>query len=71
MYRIRWNNVLIFITIILLPVIYGWLKSNLYIGSFYHVPVLGIACSNTEIKALILLGLLLISFVLIIKTLKG
>ena len=70
MYTIRWDRVLAFITIIMLPVIYRWLSNNLHIGSFYQFPILGTACSNYEVKALILLGILLISIVLIIKTLK-
>ncbi|RKX21212.1 MAG: hypothetical protein DRP35_04825 [Candidatus Zixiibacteriota bacterium] len=70
MYNIRWDRVLVFASIILLPVIYRWLTNNLYIGSFYQFPILGAACSNPELKALILFGLLLLSLILIIKTLK-
>lgn len=70
MYRVRWDRILVFLAIILLPVIYRWLSNNLHIGGFYQVPILGAACSNYEVKALILLGLLLISLVLIIKIIK-
>ena len=71
MYRVRWDRVLSAVGLLLLPLAVRWLGANTYIGSFYQFPLLGpVACHNPEVKSLILLMLVLISVVMIVKTLR-
>jgi len=67
MYRVRFDRILAIVGLLLLPIVLRWLGNNLNIGGFYNVPILGSACHNPEIKALVLLGILLIGLVLILK----
>lgn len=68
MYRVRWRRVALVLFVIILPLILGWLGENLSFGNFSDVPILGAATHhNREAKALVLLGLLLLSAVLLVQ----
>ena len=70
MYRIRWDRILVFLTLLSMPLVLHWLRSNVNAGDFGAVPVLGEACStDPELKSLILLAILLAAVYFFIKTL--
>ena len=70
MYRIRWDRILVFLTLLSMPLVLHWLRSNVNAGDFGAVPVLGEACAtDPELKSLILLAILLAAVYFFIKTL--
>lgn len=69
MYRIHWDRVLIFVALVSLPLVLHWLSTNVSIGGFADVPVLGQACQEPEVKGLLLLGIILVGVYLFIRTL--
>ena len=70
MYRMRWDRILVILTLLMLPLIFSWLGRNLSIGGFGNLPLIGsVASQYWEVKALILLGIVLLGIVLLVKTL--
>ncbi len=70
MYRIRWDHILVFLVLISLPWVMRFFRSNVAIGAFSDVPVLGEICAtDPELKSLILLAILLAAVYLFVKTL--
>jgi heme A synthase len=69
MLRIKWDRLLAAVIILLSPLIYAWLHRRMAIGSFGSLPVLGVACQNPEVKALMLLAILLLAAVCITRVL--
>jgi len=69
--ELRWDRIIAFVLLVLSPVIINWLSEAVYVGPFSEIPVIGTLDYYPEAKALLLLGILLTTFVLIIKLLRS
>ena len=72
MYQIRWDRVLAVVILLALPLLWHWLKSNVALGSFCEVPILGALALDPSTKGLLLLAVILLAAIAVFKTLmKG
>lgn len=70
MQKIRWDRVLAVTLIMLSPLIIKWLWKTIYIGPFENISVFGQLSRNPELKALLLLAIILVSVLLILKSMR-
>lgn len=69
--QVRWDRILAVLLILLLPVVLPWLANNVRVGDFSQVPFLGALCEDREMKALLLLGVVLVGFVGVVTIIRG
>jgi hypothetical protein len=65
--RIRWDRVLATIILLILPLLWHWLSSNVALGSLCEVPILGTLALNPKTKGLLLLGVVLLTVLAVCK----
>lgn len=70
MVQIKWSRILALALLLISPLVYGYLKRHISLGDFCSLPIVGVAAFNPELKGLMLLGIILISIVLVIKTVR-
>ncbi len=70
MYRVRWDRIVAVLVILLFPILLRWLSRHICVGPFKSMPVIGAISDNPELKALLLLAILLVSMLAIIKTVR-
>ena len=72
MNRIRWDRVMAVVILLALPLLWHWLRSNVALGSFCEVPILGALALDPSTKGLLLLSVVLLAAIAVFKTLmKG
>ena len=72
MYQIRWDRVMAVVILLALPLLWHWLRSNVALGSFCEVPILGALALDPSTKGLLLLSVILLAAIAVFKTLmKG
>ena len=69
--QVRWDRIIAVLLILLLPVVLPWLANNMQVGDFSQVPILGAMCEDREMKALLLLGVVLVGFVGVVTIIRG
>lgn len=68
--QIRWDRVLAVLAILSFPLVYSWLKRHIEIGRFNDYPLFAPIAANTEIRALVLLAVILSGVILLLKALR-
>jgi len=60
------------VILLALPLLWRWLRSNVALGSFCEVPILGALALDPSTKGLLLLSVVLLTAIAVFKTLmKG